>query len=56
MHLTASDMEDVIMGQGRWGGGDVVLPVKSLLLSVNLLPEVKPVLYILKHNPHLSFV
>ena len=23
MHLTSSNMEDVIMGQGRWGHGPV---------------------------------
>lgn len=38
------------------GGGYLVLSVKSLLFSVDLLPKLKPMLYVLKHNPHLFFL
>lgn len=48
MHFAPSNMEHVVMGQGRG-----LKPMKTLLLSIDLLPEAKPMLYILKHNPHL---
>lgn len=41
------------LGRGR---GDLVLSVQSSLFAVDLLPEVKSTLYILKHNPHHFFV
>lgn len=51
-HFTPWNTEHVVTGDGR---GYFVLSAKSLLFSVDLLPEVKTMFYILKHNPHLFF-
>ena len=48
LHLKALNVSSLDRRRGY-----LVLSVKSLLLPVDLLPEVKPLLYILKHNPHL---